>query len=83
MGNSDIISNEHDISNEQETVPVLNTFFFNIGPSLKIPEYTKCDPTFNNISSPIFKSILKYRNHPSILAIEEVSNRTKSFLFNF
>ena len=78
-----LIGNDDNILNEHETARVFNTFFSNTVSNLKIPEYTKCDPVFSNISGPIIKSIVKYRNHPSILALGEVCNRTKSLLFQF
>ena len=39
----------------------------NIVSNLKIPEYTKYDPLSEFISDPVLKSIVKYRNDPSIL----------------
>ena len=51
----------------------LNSFFSNIVTNLKIPEYKDYDISFNeDVSDPIIKLILKYRNHPSILTIGEV-----------
>ena len=64
------------ISNNNQTVHFLNTCFSNIVTSLKVPEYAKCDPFSNNSSDPIIKSMVKYRNHPCILATGELSNKT-------
>ena len=64
----------------------LNSFFSNIVTNLKIPEYKDYDISFNeNVSDPIIKLILKYRNHPSILTIGEVckSKLNKQPLFSF
>ena len=43
---------------------ILNKFFSNAVKNLKIPEYQEADP-HANISHPIFKAIIKFRNHPS------------------
>ena len=48
--------------------------------NLKNPEYEETDPLANNISHPIFKAILKYRNHPSIVAMK---NLNKDSRFDF
>ena len=48
--------------------------------NLKIPEYQEIDSLANGVSHPIFKAILKYRNHPSIVAIK---NLNKSSGFDF
>ena len=34
--------------------------------NLKIPEYQKLNPNFENIKDPVFKAVLKYKNHLSI-----------------
>ena len=54
---------------DDNTAEVLNTFFSNIVSNLKIEGYSNCDPLANNIRDPVLKCIVKYRNHPSILAI--------------
>ena len=43
----------------------------NIVKNLKIPEFENLDPNFENVKDPIFRAILKYKNHPSITAIKE------------
>ena len=68
---------------EQDTANVLNTFFSNIVTNLKIPEYADYDPIVNNISDPILKVILRYKNNPSILTIEEVCKKSHKFSFSF
>ena len=73
----DIFSSDH------ETVRVLNTFFSNVVSSPKTPEYTNYDSISNDINDPIIKSIVKYRNHPSILPKGEVRNRIKKSSFSF
>ena len=63
----------------------LNTFsfLFNIVTNLKIPEYADYHQIANNISDPILKVIVRYRNHPSILTIEEVCKKSHKFSFSF
>ena len=60
---------------DSNTAEVLNTFFSNIVSNLKIEGYSNCDPLANNTRDPVLKCIVKYRNHPSILAIGEVYNK--------
>ena len=60
---------------DYNTANVLNTFFSNIVSNLNIAEYSNCEPLANNISDPVLKCVVKYRNHPSILAVGEVCNK--------
>ena len=53
--------------------------FSNIVSNLNIEGYSNCDPLANNIRDPVLKCIVKYRNHPSILAIGEVFQRPLFF----
>ena len=59
------------INSESKTAEVLNEFFSNIVKNLKIPEYENLNPNFEKVKDPVFKAILKYKNHPSIIAIKE------------
>ena len=77
-----IIENDEIISNDKEVAEVLNTFFSIIVSNLNIPEYPVNDPFIDNINDPILKTIFKYKNHPSIKAIEKVSKLDKLFNFN-
>ena len=61
----------------------MNTFYSNIVSNLKIEGYSSCDPLTNNIRDPVLKCIVKYRNHPSILAIGEVYNKNRRLPFSF
>ena len=69
-----LIEKEEIIMGDDNTVEVLNNFFSNIVNNLKIEGYSNCDPLANNIKDPVLKCIVKYRNHPSMLAIAEVYN---------
>ena len=68
---------------EQDTAHVLNIFFSNIVANFKIPEYADYDPVANNISDPILKLIVRYRNHRIILTIGEVYNNLQKLSFSF
>ena len=46
------------------------------------PEYADYDPIANKISDPILKVIVRYRNHSSILAIEEVCKKSHKLSFS-
>ena len=64
----------------------MNSFLSSFLTSLKIPEYKDYDISFiENVSDPIIKLILKYRNHPSILTIGEARKNklNKQPLFSF
>ena len=53
-----------------ETAAVLNTFFGNIIKNPEINQYSNFDPVINNVKDPTLTVILKYKDHPSILAIQ-------------
>ena len=61
----------------------MNTFFSNIASDLKIEGYSNCGLLVNNIRDPVLKCIVKYRNHPSILAIGELYNKNRELPFSF
>lgn len=65
------------IFDNTQTVCVSNNLFSNIVSNLKIPEFTRCNPILSKIRGLIVKSIVKYRNHISTLAIERVWNRKR------
>ena len=44
---------------------------------LKVPEYENLNSNIENIKDPVFRAILKYKNHPSIIAINEKSKNAK------
>ena len=59
------------INSKTKTAEVLNEFFSNIVKNLKIPEYENLNRNFEKFKDPVLKAILKYKNHPSIIAIKE------------
>ena len=58
------------INSEKEIAEILNKFFSNAVENLKVPEYQEADSRANNMSHPIFKAIVKLRNHASFIAIK-------------
>ena len=50
----------------------MNKFFSNIVKNLGIPVYDDFDPIIAKMKDPAFKTILKNKNHPSILAITDI-----------
>ena len=78
-----LIENDKIIIEESDVTQSLNSFFLSIVINLKISEYTGNNSNSENITDPIIKVILKYRNHPSILTIGEVSKERSTSLFVF
>ena len=78
-----LIDEEEIIMGDCNTVKVLNTFFSNTVNNLNIAEYSNCETLAKNISDLVLKCVVKYRNHPSILAIGEVCNTFKTVIFLF
>ena len=58
------------LKTESETAKSLNSFFSNILKNLNISRYSEFDPVTENIADPTLKAIFKYKDHPSILAIQ-------------
>ena len=54
------VEGEEIINEDGENAEILNAFFSNAVKNFKIPEYQETDFLVNNISLPIFKTILKY-----------------------
>ena len=56
---------------ELETAEVLSKFFSNIVNNFEISKYSKYESFIDNIEDQTLRAILKYKNHPSIIAIQE------------
>ena len=56
---------------DKETVKVLNEFFSKVVTRLNIPQFNQIKRTSENISDPVIKAIVKYRAHPSVIAIKK------------
>ena len=77
-----LIERDKIIKTNSKTANVLNTFFSTIISNLNIPEYLVSDPISNDVNDPVLKSILKYKDHPSIKAIEKISKLNSLFKFS-
>ena len=72
----DLVEKIEILKTDLETGEVLNTFFGNIVKYLEINQHSNFDPVINNVKDPTLRAILKYKDHPSILAIQKIV-RTK------
>ena len=63
------------VKTEKGAAEVFNKFFGNIVKNLNISQYSDFDPIIENVKDPTLKAILKYKKHPSILAIRTKCNR--------
>ena len=76
-----MIENDGIIKTEKGTAKVLKTFFSNIIQNLDIQQYNVDDPICENINDPLLKAVVRYRNHPSIVAIKKFCNSKSHFYF--
>ena len=76
-----LIENNELIKSDSKTAETLNNFFSNIVQNLNIARYTSEEPFKENIQDPTLKAILKYRNHPSIIAIRNKYKISECFKF--
>ena len=65
-----LVEGKEIIKTDQANAKMLNNFFSNIIKNLEIPQYNQIDPICQNIKDPVIKAIIKYRNHPRIIAIK-------------
>ena len=71
------------ISTEDEkNAELLNAFFSSAVSNLNIPGYSGINILAGRISHPTLKAILKYQNHPSVVAINNL-NKNYNFYFSF
>ena len=73
---------EQNIKTDQTNAKVLNSLFSYFVNNLEIPQYNQLDPICQNKKYPVIKAIIKYRNHPSIIAIKKRCTNSK-FSFSF
>ena len=78
-----IVEGHKIVRSNNETAKVLNEFFANIITNLTIPQFNQIDQTSENIRDPVIKAIVKYRGHPSIIAIKENCTSKSNFYFSF
>ena len=66
---------------ELETAEVLHKLFPNTVNYLEISKYSKYESFIDNIEDQTLRAILKYKNHPSIIAIQKKIKGGDVFLF--
>ena len=76
-----LIENDEIIKTEKGTAKVFSAFFSNIVQNLDIQQYNVDDPICENINDPLLKSIVRYQNHPSIVAMKKFCNFKSYFSF--
>ena len=77
-----LIEDDKIIENDKNTAFILNEFFSNIITTLGIPQYNETEPVSHKIGDPLMKAIMKYRFHPSIVAIKKNCNSGLPFSFS-
>ena len=77
-----LVERDSIVEKDKKTAAVLNEFFSNIITNLGIPQYIEGEPVSQNIDDPLMKAIIKYRLHPSIIAIKEKCVSSFSFSFS-
>ena len=60
----------------EQNAELLNIFFSNAVKNLKIPRFSNTNSFVERLSDPVLKAILKYKNHPSIVAIRNANNNS-------
>ena len=73
--NINLTENEKILTSESERAETLNNYFSNIVKKLEISKFNSNDSVTENINDPVFKTILKYKIHPNILAIQKYSKK--------
>ena len=66
----DLSEKGESVRTELETAAVLNKLLSNIVNNLEISKYSKYESFIDNIEDQILTAILKYKNHQSIIAIQ-------------
>ena len=77
-----LVEDDKIIENDENTASILKEVFSNIITTLGIPQYNETKPVSHNIGGPLMKVIMKYRFHPSIVAIKKNCNSGLSFSFS-
>ena len=69
-----LVEDETVTTQDEQNAELLNIFFSNAVKNLKIPKFSNINPLAEKLSDPTLKAILKYKNHPSIVAIRNANN---------
>ena len=64
------------VTTQDEKNAVLNLLFSTAVKNLKIPEFSDTNPLAERLSDPTLTAILRYKNHPSIVAIRNENNNS-------
>ena len=64
---------------EKFLITNFNNFFGNVVKNLNIFQYSDFDSIIEKVKDPTLKAILKYKKHPSIVAISSKCNRDGAF----
>ena len=71
---------KQDTTLDKQNAELLNIFFSNAVKNLKISRFSNSNPLAERLSDATLKAILKYKNHPSIVATRNANNNS---LFRF
>ena len=74
-----LTENEKMLTSKSDTAETL-TFFSNIVKNINISKFNSNNSVNENIKDPVFKAILKHKNHPTDLSIQKYS-KNKTFHF--
>ena len=69
------------VKTDLETAEALNNFFSNIVQNFDISRYSNGEPLVSNTNDATLIAILKYRNHPSIIAFRSKCKDKDNFNF--
>ena len=76
-----LTENDEIIKTEKGTRKVLNASFSNIVQNLDIQQFNEDDPICENMNYTLLKAIVRYHNHPSIVAIKKFCNSKSRLAF--
>ena len=76
-----LIENDETVKTEKGAAKVLNAFFSIIDQNLGIHQYNLDDSICKNINDPLLRAIVRYQNHPSIVAMKKFCNSKTHFSF--
>ena len=73
-----LVEEKENYKTDQANAKLLNNFFSNIMKNIEISQYNQVDQISQNIKVPVINGIIRYKNHPSIIAIKERCTNSKS-----
>ena len=76
-----MVDNDDMISNDTDIAETFNKFYVTIAESLSIKETPEKPASIEGLSDPVFAAINKLSNHPSIIKIKDICQRSGSFSF--